>query len=715
MRSQRDVESPGSDLDWRVRRTWRSSVGMFLVHTLVIAVLYSLSFPGRHRFFWCAAVAYYWFFYFRMVRFALWTSGTLDLITRTTHSCPSARLETLAGRSAWPRFVLCVPAWGSGRCIGLTASVVNHLRYPRELWRVVFVSDQLELDIVNARSHEIGKDIFDALVNRTAPTSISIEHAALLLYLVDGGQTRSIDYVLLFGPSRTAASRAWAGLLAALARRGIGPDGCVPERVCERLNSLVREHSLAAREATTQVATMMGIPADVLPDSAGSANWADPLLLQRISRQLHRAIPGLQGADTAGVLRERLLSGAIEEGIATAYHKSNPSTKEAVEACLARLGAANMHHFLRPRGVRNKASALNYAFLQAERHGWLDDETHVIVLDSDSLLHPDALAIAALEILRDPERNVIRQLLPITTTNFSGRNWLVRTIIAADSMAAPGRWASNVRTERRADLTAGSGVIIPTSLLRYLRHAYGEPWDSKIICEDARMIMSQYAILDGATKKTRMVPAYVLEGAPEQDTAWRTYVAFWHQRVRWAVGGFDEVVALFRTSSKSVLVRSLDFSHPSVTPLQRVAAMGRKLHLTFAWLKEHLWWSGIVLAPFLWIAAEATCGAATWSVRCIGLLLLFVVPGALLRYIFARQIAPLIPGGVSSRQLLALLILLVLMGLPYILPVVAGQVLCITGVRRRLARRQWNPATPKPGSQCNVGARIRAATPEERK
>src|SRR5207249_4205226 len=106
--------------DWRVRRSWPAAVARLICHVLGITVVHLLSFPGQHEWFWLASVSYYWFFYFRILRFAWWTSDTLGLITRTAQGRPSERLHELAPRKPWPRFLLFVPAWGSARCIDLT-------------------------------------------------------------------------------------------------------------------------------------------------------------------------------------------------------------------------------------------------------------------------------------------------------------------------------------------------------------------------------------------------------------------------------------------------------------------------------------------------------------------------------------------------------------------------------------------------------------------
>ena len=466
--------------------------------------------------------------------------------------------------------------------------------------------------------------------------------------------------------------------------------------------ALAEQLARANTATAAHIATMMGMRAGESL-AVGEQIWSAPRTPRGLAGELQSALP-LPGSSLAA-LRTRLLSHGFQGRIAAAFSRANPCTGAAVDEVLHRLKRPNLVHCRRPPGKRNKASALNFGFDQASQRGWLGPRTHIMVLDSDSFLPANALALSALEIARDPERNVIRQLLPVTSTNFNGRNWLVRTIIAADSMAAPGRWAGNVRTQVRSDLTAGSGVVIPAAFLNHLIQAYGEAWDTSIICEDARMIISQYAVLDGATKRTKMVPAYVLEGAPEQERVWPTYIAFWRQRLRWALGGMDEFASLLRVPLRRMLVRSGDFSTMPGGVRLAAAAHWRKFRLLLSWLKEHLWWSGIALAPLLWWTAEILCGAPPWPARAIGYFCLFLIPGLLLQGLFQRRLAALIPGGVSRWQLVELLIALICVSIPFILPVVFAQLVCLAGQRGRLAA--WNPATPKPGSQFAMGTKTK--------
>src|SRR5262249_11498562 len=92
-----------------------------------------------------------------------------------------------------------------------------------------------------------------------------------------------------------------------------------------------------------------------------------------------------------------------------------------------------------------------------------------------------------------------------------------------------------------------------------------------------------------------------------------------------------------------------------------------------------------------------TCGAAPWFARVFGCLCVFLVPAILLQCLFKRDVAPLVPSSVSQAQLLELLFSLILTGLPFTLPVVVAQLVCLTGQRGRFSK--WSPSKPAPGAQ----------------
>jgi cellulose synthase/poly-beta-1,6-N-acetylglucosamine synthase-like glycosyltransferase len=686
---------------WAVQPCIGEAFWRLAVHLLAVGILYRLTFPGRHGWVWVCAVSYYWIFYSRMIEFALWTQNTLRLLHNVNRTSQPSLLAKSGRAWQWPRFVVLVPAYGAGKCIQTVTQVLNMQQYPRHLWRALFVTDLPECDRIASEGANSASDVIECVTKRRIPNTLALHEAAALLYSIDGGRAPALAYILVFSACGPAATEAWAKLLLRLEAAGL-PDLTVSPNLRMELSQYVNRSREAAAAISAQLRTMLGFP-------AGAKN-GDPTrhLLQprlRISRVLLRALQSelpkhsrpQQMETTSQMVRSRLLGRPdLADRVRAAYQDLNPSTAAAIECELEALRAPNFAQVTRPPGTRNKAAALNFGLAEAEQRGWIDDSTYVMVLDSDSFLHTGALAATANELLRDPEPNVIRQLLPITTTNFNGTNWLVQSIIAADSIGSPGRWARSVRRQSRPDLTAGSGVVIPVAVLRFIRQVYGEAWDSRIICEDARMILSQYALLDGVRKKTKFVPSFVLEGAPEDKTLWSTYMAFWRQRIRWAIGGMDEVSSILRAPSKRLFVNSHDFRPYSPCSYERILAEARRLRLALAWLVDHIWWSGMILAPFLWPLAEFVCGRTHWLERTTAIALLVMVPGLMLCFVFLPYIGPLTPGGIRSRKLFQLFFCLLISDSARLCPVLVGQILWITGWRRFLAQRQWNPATPKP-------------------
>lgn len=85
-----DILKPHDICEWRVQRSPMWSSVRMLLHYCAIVAVYNLTFPGHHRWIWFLTVTYYWFFYARMIRFALWTSETLGIIHRAAASSPTA-------------------------------------------------------------------------------------------------------------------------------------------------------------------------------------------------------------------------------------------------------------------------------------------------------------------------------------------------------------------------------------------------------------------------------------------------------------------------------------------------------------------------------------------------------------------------------------------------------------------------------------------------
>ena len=160
--------------DWRIPRNPLWFAVRMLLHFCVIVAVFELTFPGRRAWLWLLTVAYYWFFYARMIRFAVWTSDTLRLIQRASEFSPVAQLRKLAKLADWPDFIVLIPAFGAGRCIQTVAAILAEQDYPAGRWNAIFVSDEPELAAAAERAEEAAMAIQNAVRARSAPKSLPV-------------------------------------------------------------------------------------------------------------------------------------------------------------------------------------------------------------------------------------------------------------------------------------------------------------------------------------------------------------------------------------------------------------------------------------------------------------------------------------------------------------------------------------------------------------
>lgn len=369
------------------------------------------------------------------------------------------------------------------------------------------------------------------------------------------------------------------------------------------------------------------------------------------------------------------------------------TTGEAVERFMQDTKPPNLTHLTSFRRSC-KADALNLAYTHCLESNIVNDDTFVLVLDSDSFLPPYALQVIDEEIRQDGNRDIIRQLASIPMANYASGDIFTKFISMADSVGAVGRWSSEVRTSRRPTLHAGSGVVIPLKLCHYLTSRYGEPWDARVITEDARLLIGRYSLLDGARMKTKAVPCPLIEAVPFGNNLLETYRSFWNQRVRWATGGYDEFLSLATAKPDQIFVTSSSYMPYSPTVGEAIAAMVRRLRLTVSWTLDHAWWgTSTLLSPLFWMVGTYVATPPRW-VSMAGLAAVFIALGYLLGVCFTEFQA--FTGRKSGPGEFFLLSLLSFpLAFFYTLPVLVTQLTCLLGGRKRY--QGWNPATIKPG------------------
>ena len=283
---------------------------------------------------------------------------------------------------------------------------------------------------------------------------------------------------------------------------------------------------------------------------------------------------------------------------------------------------------------------------------------------------------------------VVMQIAAIPTANFFSGNWFSKFISFADAIGAVGKWARSTRKQLKPDLHAGSGVVVPATLAQFIEQNTGQAWDESTLTEDARLIIGQFGMMDGARNKTRAVPIHLVEAVPEDHTFSGTYQSFWNQRRRWTVGGYDE---FFYMAASPSWLRHTRFSSSSgrwenyrPDMQERLKSRVRQLHRLALWLWDHFIWGigGLIVLTHWWLAS-VTVGGPSKPIAMLGLIALLLAPLVFL-LIPGRQLYRFIPGGLSLAEMLGLYVLSFVAVWLYCLPVVATQFACILGFRTKI-------------------------------
>jgi cellulose synthase/poly-beta-1,6-N-acetylglucosamine synthase-like glycosyltransferase len=380
------------------------------------------------------------------------------------------------------------------------------------------------------------------------------------------------------------------------------------------------------------------------------------------------------------------------------------STQDVIQRTIMELGTKNIHH-LDPHYRGFKPGALNVAFWQIEKEGFIKnpENTFFIIIDSDSLLPAYALKTIGTEIRQTRHHREILQMASIPTANFFSGGWYSKFLSFADAVGAVGKWARSTRRQLKPDLHAGSGVVVPATLVNFIDRQVGSPWDESTLTEDARLIIGQFGMMNGVRNKTRMAPVFLLEGVPGEDDFWETYKSFWNQRRRWTTGGFDEV---FYMLSSPDWLRHTRYN-PSLQEWEtyqpgswnRLFSRIRQFRRLSLWIWDHFVWGigGFIVLTHWWLVSILVTGPS----RPIGWIGFVLLAGSPLLFLVAsgQQLSWFIPGGLSNRRKLLLYFQSFIAVWFYCLPVVATQLACILGFRGKFI--DWKP-TQKPRYQIDI-------------
>jgi len=385
-----------------------------------------------------------------------------------------------------------------------------------------------------------------------------------------------------------------------------------------------------------------------------------------------------------------------------------PSTQEVVRQTIADLPHTNIHH-LDPLKRGYKPGALNVVYHKIKEEGLIDNPENIyfIIIDSDSLLPSHALKTIAQEVNQKDQSQAILQMASIPTANFFSEGWYSKFVSFADGIGALGKWARSTRRQLKPDLHAGSGVVVPATLVRFIEEKTGGPWDESTLTEDARLIIGQFGMMNGVSNKTKMAPVFLIEAVPGEESFWSTYKAFWNQRRRWTTGGYDE---FFYMLSSPHWLRHTRFNSFSARwevyrpdTWSRLEFRFRQFHRLYLWVWDHfIWGIGGFIALTHWLFISMVIAAPSATIRWIGLTALLLIPLVFL-FTSARQLSWFIPGGLSIRRMCLLYFQSFVAIWIYCLPVVVTQFICIFGLRSKFI--EWKP-TKKPRYQFGTAIEL---------
>jgi cellulose synthase/poly-beta-1,6-N-acetylglucosamine synthase-like glycosyltransferase len=702
----------------------------FVVWCALVAVTYMVAFPTTAPLFafpYIVFSVYFGWLYFRLLVVPLWALNTLRELERPA--------QEIAAESDHPSLVVLIAAYKAQGSIASVLQALNHQRYPRDRFRAYVVTQAAENTEKWERFVAVAAVIRRVLHGGMNGTDRSETILAVLARLVGaepwarpGGATDVLRYAvagrLLGWASGDLAKRLTKTLLAdlcrahheshslthvweALADAGLRVDGyCL--LLAERLVTCCARRSMKTLADFDRIlgmspgASLFGDPEKpfALAASLAGDGLGTVALRARLFRRIERSIVSWLGAidKPSYSMRDTIAAdAALEARLREAYDAVERTCPEVVDRALESCGP-NIHHICRTKVGGGKPESLNtaYSLLVASGDLVVDDDTQIVVIDADSLLHASSLAVVAHEIVSDPDRYAIRQIAPISTSNYPGNNMFVKMICCLDTVGSMGKWARSTRTLDRPDLPAGSGLVIPSVLLEYLRETKGTPWDGTTITEDARLVISDYGLLDGVTRRTKFVPIHLLEAVPEGRSLVDVFRQYWTQRMRWASGGPEELrrlVQQFRAPRAFARARpDRGFHTVALGWRERMIVHLRHLRLLGRWAADHLWWGpGYGLAPLIWLAF------AFWYItppafKFIGLSLVFGLPGWTVLIVF-RRFSRFVPGGLTTSGLLRLYIGTLVLATCHTWPIIYTQFLYLIG--REDQFRIWT-TTAKP-------------------
>lgn len=709
--SARDAHRPWSrpDSGWsRARDACVLAVGT----SMLVLFAHETLDAGAARL-WGALACFYFVFYWRIAQFTYWANLTYGQLRATVpgEARAAAVRSSNVDERRLPVFHVLIAAYEAQDSIAPVLRAVHHQAYPSDrmfAWVITERSESLRTsarrDVLRAGPEPAADEALSALGWQAA----SERHPALASWtaaVTDGelrwrvrdaraGHWLVTDLLLRTAadPGDDASRRATLAALP-LEPRDIAVLVSQARTLAERVERVTRDY---ARLLGTSAVYDAG---DVAREIA--SRRAAIGALARVGRRLARRLSDPTAARPSGLSSDDIVSQVR-------------CTQDVVVETVRKLGARNIH-LLDPHNRGFKPGALNAAYRHLRAVGLLQRRAHAdtffLVIDADSLLPSHALSQIARELAGHRGAAPIMQLASIPTANFFAAGWYSRFIAVADALGAVGKWARSTRRCLKPDLHAGSGVVVPATIAAYIAAHQGAPWTETTLTEDARIIVGQFGMMNGARNTTRMAPAYLLEAVPASERLRDTYRSFWNQRRRWTTGGWDELLYMLSVPSwvlhaaYDATTRRWRHVRPT-TSSRRLAARLRQVRRILVWTWDHFWWGigGAAVLTHWWLVALVIAPPSP-VISWLGLAGLLGAPLVML-VVLSRQLVAFTPGGISVAERLQIYLLSFAAIWAYALPVIATQLSCLFGLRSTML--DWRP-TQKPRYQLAGESALQAA------
>lgn len=725
--------------EWMIQRSMIDDIFSFILWLSMVLIIYLLSFPTYSPLFalpYILFILYYTRLYWRLITVPMWAEDTLRILKKYVGL---ASIKNQLSMKELPDIIVMIAAYKAEGSIRSVLKALQLQNYPENKYKVIVITQQAENDEKWKTYDTIKGNLLKLLESRKIYQSHSDLDIELLSKLIQSN-LKGTD-------SEDEINTEIKSLIAAYLLFGKSHSFIADQTACSLIHNFVYQYQLHGFINSMTLFHSFGISINsneekfikyivktclkksdriikdfskILGLNHDQTIFADPLKSPQlaISLKSENMLVSLASLHLRKKIRKQLknyifsvekqlddilsnLRGLphLSDRMKTIYDRIKRTCPEVVDESLHSTNQSQFFHICRKKVGGGKPESLNTGYFHILENDsiHLSDCTHFLVIDADSLLHSSTLMMVADEITHDPDKNIIRQIAPLSTSNFYGNDSYGKLISCMDTIGSMGKWARNIRTQKRPDLPAGSGVVIPATFIKYLEQIKGVPWNINTITEDARMIITDYGLLNGATSKTKFVPIYLLEAVPEARNIIQTYKNYFVQRMRWASGGPSEIIELVKSFYEDILYSSSNdgngiFRSYSPDLITKIKTSYRQIRLLMFWIADHLWWGfGFGLAPIIWLLFSFYFFTPPF-LKLFGLMLFVGTPTLVIFRVF-KKFSCFVPGGLDYLALSKLYFVTIFMAWFQTLPIMYTQLLFL--FRKKSKFQEWT-TTVKP-------------------